>query len=163
VSAAGLARLGYRVVAWDPDPDLREAARRARAPVLEEGVDEELAAAAASRALAVVDDAASAVAAAPITHLCFDTRVDSSSRVDDPRLDEAVGEFVRSAPAGALLLVSSQVPVGSCERWRTALDGSGRRLRLAHAPENLRVGRALDDFVHPSRLVIGADDDEAFR
>jgi UDPglucose 6-dehydrogenase len=163
VSAAGWTRLGYRVRAWDPDAGLRDAMRHARPPVVETGVDDQLAAGVASGTLEVVDHAASAVGAASVTHLCFDTHVDSRNRVDDPRLDGAVDEFVRSAPVGALLLVSSQVPVGTCRRWQDVLDRSGRGLMLAHVPENLRLGQALDDFIHPPRLVIGADDDEAFR
>jgi UDPglucose 6-dehydrogenase len=52
--------------------------------------------------------------------------------------------------------------VGTCRAWREQLDGANRGLLIAHAPENLRLGRALEDFLHPARLLIGADDDASF-
>ena len=99
---------------------------------------------------------------APITHLTFDTATGPSGVADDARLDAAVDEFAGTAQAGALLLVSSQLPVGTCRRWRTRLAAEDRGLLLAHVPENLRLGRAFNDFMEPERMLIGADDDAAF-
>jgi UDPglucose 6-dehydrogenase len=150
------------VVACDPDAGLRAAAARARAPVVEAGIDEALQTAVDHGLLRVVDDVEDAIRSAPLTHLTFDTEVGATGRGEDPRLDDALDAFVTAAPAGALLLVSSQLPVGTSRRWRDVLRATDRGLLLAHAPENLRLGTALDDFLHPARLLIGADDDEAF-
>ena len=57
-----------------------------------------------------------------------------------------------------MVLVSSQLPVGSVRR-----SGTGRRrriagapqLRVAYCPENLRLGKAVSDFLHPERIVVG--------
>jgi UDPglucose 6-dehydrogenase len=162
VSAAGWSHVGRRVLAWDPDQELRETIKSGRAPVAEPDVETELSAALTRGTLTIMDDPVSAVGRARVTHLAFDTRLDAGNRPDDPRLDEAVNVFASAAPDGALLLVSSQIPVGSCRRWKDALDAQARGLSLAHAPENLRLGSALNDFLSPSRLVIGADDDRAY-
>ncbi len=162
VSAAAWTRTGRQVKAWDPDPSLRAAVGAGQGPVSEPGVDEALSAALARGALTIVDSPAAAVERAEVTHLAFDTQLGESNLPDDPRLDTAVESFASGAPAGALLLVSSQIPVGTCRRWKKLLDDERRGLLLAHVPENLRLGVALDDFLHPPRLLVGADDDEAF-
>jgi UDPglucose 6-dehydrogenase len=129
---------------------------------MEPGVAEALRPALASGALTVVEDGAEAVGAAPVMHLAYDTRVGSDGRHEDDRLDEAVHLFTAAAPDGALLIVSSQLVAGTCRRWRDLLDAEARGLLLAHVPENLRLGRALDDFLKPERVIVGADTDEAY-
>lgn len=150
------------MLAWDPDPELGRAIAAGRAPVVEPGVDEALREGLERGLLRIGDDPASAIAHARITHLAYDTQVGPHGLPDDVRLDTAVRAFATAAPDDALLLVSSQLPVGTCRAWRELLGEENRGLLLAYAPENLRLGRALEDFVHPDRLVIGADDDEAY-
>ena len=162
VSAAAWTTLGLRVVGWDPDSGLREALCRGEAPVSEPGIDQALAAALSLKTFSIAPKADAAIAGAAVTHIAFDTQLGSSSLPDDPRLDKAVESFVRAAPDGALLLVSSQVPAGTCRGWKALLDAEQRGLLIAHVPENLRLGSSLDDFLHPPRLLVGADEDEAF-
>jgi UDPglucose 6-dehydrogenase len=162
VAAAAWSTCRRRVLGWDPDSQLRSAIAEASGPVSEPGLDDALRLALDGGILSIVDDPAAAIAGASVVHLAYDTQVDGAGNVDDPRLDHAVRTFADAAPDGALLLVSSQVPVGTCRRWRDLLQAEERDLLLAHAPENLRLGSALEDFLHPARLLIGADDDEAF-
>jgi len=161
VAAAAWTTTNRRVLAWDPDAELRSTIGRGQGAIVEPGLDEALRSGLERNLLTVVGDAQEAVAGASVTHLAFDTRVDTSGRVSDPRLDDAVRVFTDSSPDGALLLISSQIPVGTCERWRKLLAAEERGLLLAHAPENLRLGSALECFLHPDRMLIGADDDEA--
>jgi UDPglucose 6-dehydrogenase len=82
--------------------------------------------------------------------------------VDD---DNADPDFVMAQIEHALLgmsrdvvvLVSSQLPVGSVRRLEYAetLNHGTPRLKVAYSPENLRLGRAVDDFLHPKRIVVG--------
>ena len=162
MAAAAWTLTGRSVRGWDPDPELASGVAAGRAAVVEPGLDEALRSALDSELLLVVDDLENAMAGAGVTHLAYDTEVGPSGRADDPRLDAAVRAFAADAPDGALLLVSSQLPVGTCLAWRDLLRAQGRGLLLAHVPENLRLGRALEDFLHPDRVVVGADDDEAF-
>jgi UDPglucose 6-dehydrogenase len=162
VAAAVWAATGRRVLAWDPDPELRSEIAAACGPVVEPGLEEALQSAVERGLLTVVDVVEQAIAEASVMHLAFDTQVGPSGRVEDPRLDDAVRAFAAAAPDGALLLVSSQLSVGTCRPWRDLLDSEERGLLLSHVPENLRLGRALDDFLHPDRLLIGADDEKSF-
>lgn len=160
VAAGAWVESGESVIAWDPDPELRDALAHARAPVAEPGLDEALGKG-LERGLLRVSDGPP-FAAAPLAHLAFDTTVGPSGTAEDARLEEAVEMFADTAQDGSLLLVSSQVRVGTCRRWHALLADRDRGLMLAHVPENLRLGRALDDFSRPDRLLIGADDDEAY-
>jgi UDPglucose 6-dehydrogenase len=162
VAAAAWTATGHRVLAWEPDPELRSAIAEGRGAVVEPGLEEALRSAVEHGLLTVVDHAEQAIATARVTHLAYDTLVGPAGHHDDTRLDDAVRTFAAVAPDDALLLVSSQLPVGTCQRWRGMLEGAARGLLLAHVPENLRLGRALEDFLHPDRLLVGADDDKAF-
>ena len=162
IAAAAWAATGHHVLAWDPGPAARFELAAARGPVAEPGLEKTLLTAVERGLLTVVDVAEQAIAESRVTHLAFDTKVAPSGRAEDTRLEDAVHTFAAAAPDGALLLISSQLPVGTCRRWRHILDNEKRGLLLAHAPENLRLGRALEDFLHPDRLLIGADDDKSF-
>jgi UDPglucose 6-dehydrogenase len=82
--------------------------------------------------------------------------------VDD---DNADPDFVMAQIEHALLgmsrdvvvLISSQLPVGSVRRLEYAdtLNRGTPQLKVAYSPENLRLGRAVDDFLHPKRIVVG--------
>jgi UDPglucose 6-dehydrogenase len=58
---------------------------------------------------------------------------------------------------GAVMLVSSQLPVGTTQRLESmfAETAGGRRAGFAYSPENLRLGKAIDVFAHPDRVVAG--------
>jgi UDPglucose 6-dehydrogenase len=162
VAAGAWTLEGHRVTAWDPDQQLRASIAAGQVPIAEPGLNAALTSAVERGRLQIADDVSVALERADVVHVAYDTLVESSGAPSDPRLDEAIRLFAASARAGALLLVSSQLAVGTCDGWRILLEGEGRGLLLAHVPENLRLGSALEDFRRPSRLLIGADDDNAF-
>jgi UDPglucose 6-dehydrogenase len=162
VSAAAWTATGHSVIAWDADENIRSAIATGRGLVVEPDLDEHLQTALVGGRLAIAPTIMEALASAPVTHLAYDTAVDDSGRPSDPRLDLAIEAFAAGAPDGALLLISSQLTVGTCERWRRILEAQERGLLIAHVPENLRLGRAVEDFLHPERLLIGADDDASW-
>jgi UDPglucose 6-dehydrogenase len=83
--------------------------------------------------------------------------------VDDQ--DHADVEFVLSRvrrclahlPEGAVVLISSQMPVGTCRK----LSAEFPRFVFACSPENLQLGRALDAFRKPDRIIVGVRDESA--
>jgi UDPglucose 6-dehydrogenase len=162
VASAGWALSDRRVVASDPDIELRSRLAAGHAPVYEPGLEDALRLTFERGTLRVADDVAEAITQARVTYLAYDTMVDASGRAADPRLESAVQSFVANAHDGALLIVSSQVTVGTSRTWRELLNAQGRGLLIACVPENLRLGRALEDFLRPDRLLIGADDGESW-
>ena len=75
-----------------------------------------------------------------------------------------VAEVGRYAPAGLVLAIKSTVPVGTAQKVRQLLAEQGRTdIEVISNPEFLREGRAVDDFLHPARVVIGTNSAEAAR
>lgn len=85
-----------------------------------------------------------------------DTPVDANDRGDvDGLVCRVVGAIRRYADRGQLVIVSSQVPIGTMDR--IALESSHRR--LAYIPENLKKGKGLERFLRPDRFVAGVTDE----
>jgi UDPglucose 6-dehydrogenase len=153
--------MGRSVIVWDPDPDLRQLVSQGRAPVNEPGVAEALKGAIDRGMLAVEDDLVSLVQRVDTVHITFDTTVDSSGLARDERLDRAVEVFAETARPGSLLIVSSQVVVGTGSRWLKLLASTRRDLRYVYVPENLRLGSALQRAISPDFVIIGGEDERS--
>jgi UDPglucose 6-dehydrogenase len=81
---------------------------------------------------------------------CTDTPVHD----DRPDVDAVMTEMGRAldgSPAAELVLVSSQLPVGTC-RW---MEQTWPGHRFAVQPENIRIAHAIDDFAHQERMIVG--------
>jgi UDPglucose 6-dehydrogenase len=163
VTAACLADAGISVIGVDPDPAVVQALRDGRPPVSEPGL-KELLLAGAPRLRFTCD--ARELAAASCAWVAFDTPVDDDDHADVEWVMAQAVELLEPLPAGALVVVSSQLPVGSIARLqeRCAERRGDRGLRFACVPENLRLGVALESFRAPDRIVAGvrseADRDE---
>jgi len=162
VAAACLAAVGHRVVGVDADPQRVESLRAGRAPLREPGLDALLADGAAAGRLRFTDDLSEAFRDADVAYLAYDTPVDDRDRADVSVVLGAAEVAGQALPPGALLLVQSQVPVGTCRALRAGLRAArGGDVGVAYVPENLRLGEAIERYLHPDVLVIGADDPEA--
>ncbi len=80
----------------------------------------------------------------------------------DTGIVEAVAaELAPALGAGAVLVLKSTVPVGTSDRVTAILRDAGSPAVVVSNPEFLAEGTAVEDFFHPSRIVIGTDDEEA--
>ena len=89
--------------------------------------------------------------------VAYDTPVDADDNADTGFVMAQIERALVGMNEDALVLVSSQLPVGSVRRLEqtAALNGEDRPLRVAYSPENLRLGTAVDDFLRPNRIVVG--------
>ncbi len=154
VIAACLADAGNRVIGIDPDPAVVAGLSAGRPPISEPGL-EELIARNAERLSFVTDP--HALAQARCAWLTFDTPVDDDDAADVEWVLEQAVQLLAGLAPGALVIVSSQLPVGSIAtlQERCAEARPQAHLRFACVPENLRLGRALDSFREPDRIVAG--------
>jgi UDPglucose 6-dehydrogenase len=151
VTAACSAAAGHQVSAWDPDPDVVRNLAAGEPPVKEPGLADLVRSGLESRRLALVADLATAVRNAEIVWITFDTPVDQDDRADvDWVVNHAASAF-RYMRDDALMLVSSQLPVGSSRRLEDIYLAAypGGRISVACSPENLRS--AKDRSVHEAR------------
>lgn len=145
----------FHVVGLDFDADLITGLQAGRAPLLEPGLDDLLAHGLASGRLrfALGADPA-ALAAADVLWVCDDTPVDDRDVADVSFVLERIAACLPALRPGATVLISSQIPAGACRRLEAAHPG----VSFACSPENLRLGKALEIFRRPERIVAGVRD-----
>lgn len=165
VSAAGLADLGYEVVGTDTDERLIANIGRGKLPIFEPGLEELIKKTATSKKLCFESNPSSAVAGSKTVLITYDTPVDDDDRVDLTKLDETLQAILPSLTRDSLVIIHSQVPVGSCERWQKEIEAAcpGGSIDLIYSPENLRLGQAISLFKRPDMIVIGAETEQARR
>jgi UDPglucose 6-dehydrogenase len=156
VTAACLAQAAGPVVGVDPDRGVIEGLAHARPPVAEPGLGELIAEQLAAGRLRFDSDRQQLadVAQAWVT---FDTPVDEDDHADVEWVLATAAELLEPLPTETLVVVSSQLPVGSVAALeaRAAATRGSHDLRFASVPENLRLGQALEAFRHPDRIVAG--------
>lgn len=87
--------------------------------------------------------------------VCYDTPVDQDGKPSSDVIINKLDKVLQLANTGTLVLISSQVPVGTC----ALLQKQYPKLNIACSPENLRRGKAINDFMNPERIVVGTNGD----
>jgi UDPglucose 6-dehydrogenase len=152
VTAASLAAAGHHVIGLDLDAAVVDALRAGRAPIAEPGLDALIAEGVSAARLRFTSDPAAA-ATADVVWIAYDTPVDADDRADVAFVVAQVARVLPHVRAGAVVIVSSQVPVGTTAAL-AALRPEGD-VAFAYSPENLRLGKALAVFREPDRVVVG--------
>lgn len=159
LSLAVLLARGSEVVAVDVVPAKVEALARWESPIRDEGIEEALAKAASGErplSLSATLDAAEGYEGVDFAVVATPTDYDPERNFFDTSSVEAAVAAIRAASPGAWIVVKSTVPVGYTAQLRERL---GDR-RILFSPEFLREGRALYDNLHPSRIIVGADESD---
>ncbi|MGY1624201.1 UDP-glucose dehydrogenase family protein [Geodermatophilus sp. SYSU D00965] len=158
VHAASMAELGHEVVGIDVDEPKIAALREARAPFYEPGFEELLAKTLATGRLRFSTDVADAAGCA-VHFVCVGTPQKRGEYAADLRYVEAAAESLVDVLAdGELVVGKSTVPVGTAARLAELVAGKVPGALLAWNPEFLREGFAVQDTLHPDRLVYGLPD-----
>lgn len=163
VTAACTAAAGHQVAAWDPDAGVLAQLRQALPPVAEPDLAPLIAAELKVGRLRFETDLAAALTGAEVVWMTFDTPVDEDDHADVAMVLDQVRRALPLVPEEAIVLLSSQLPVGSVrrlERELAAMPHAGG-VAFACAPENLRLGSAVTAFRAPDRCVIGIRDERA--
>jgi UDPglucose 6-dehydrogenase len=154
VTAACFAELGHHVWCRDIVQEKVDALRGGDVPIFEPGLSEMLAR--NSERLRFTTDMGEVTSAAELLFCCVDTPPTYSGDADLSRVGSVVEELGDSDDHA--IVMKSTVPVGT-----------GRSIRRTHEigyvsnPEFLKEGTAVDDFMHPDRVVVGAwEGSEAF-
>ncbi|MFC1940773.1 UDP-glucose dehydrogenase family protein, partial [Chloroflexota bacterium] len=91
--------------------------------------------------------------------IAFDTPVNEKDEVDLSQILTTASELSLCMENGTTIIVTSQVPVGTCSQIKEIVKKERPSLDfdIAYSPENLRLGQAIERFKHPDRIIIGAD------
>jgi UDPglucose 6-dehydrogenase len=153
------ASMGHDVVCADVDERKVERLSRGECPIVESGLDALLQEGLASGRLRFVIGAAEAARGAEFVYLCVPTPQGLDGAADLSYIRGAVGEIAPVLSHGAIVVNKSTVPVGSTKVVERALGRSD--VSVVSNPEFLREGAAVHDFLHPDRIVVGSDDQQA--
>ena len=156
ITAACVADAGVVTVGIDDDAKVIAKLAAGEPPLYEPGLAELVQQGLSSGRLSFATDAA-ALADANIVWVCHDTPVDDDDRADVDVVLRKVEAIFPHLKNGSVVLVSAQLPVGTVARLDQsfAAQANGRQVDFASSPENLRLGRAIEIFRNPGRIVVG--------
>jgi len=158
-TGACFAHIGHEVVCVDIDEAKIALLNEGRIPIHEDGLENIVREQLETGRLRFVTDTASAVGDREFIYLCVPTPQGPDGSADMSYIDLAARQIAPHLTRGAVVVNKSTVPVGSTRLVEQALARSD--IGVVSNPEFLREGSAVDDFMNPDRVVIGADDQSA--
>ena len=164
VTSVCLAQLGHTVTAMDTDAGIVARLSQGIATIHEPGLPELLRANLEAGRLRFTTQAEDAIAGSDIIFVCVGTPPRSDGRADLCQVEEVARTIAHQLDGYKLIVEKSTVPARTA-RWITwtirRLAGPQHEFDVASNPEFLREGSAVRDFMHPDRIVIGADSGRA--
>jgi UDPglucose 6-dehydrogenase len=160
-TGAYLAHLGHHVICADVVEAKVAMLRRGEMPIVEAGLEQLVRDGLEQRRLSFVLGASSAVADAEYVFLCLPTPQDIHGFADVSYVEAAAREIAPHLRPGAVVINKSTVPVGSVGLVASVIGRAD--VAVVSNPEFLREGTAVQDCLHPDRIVIGGDDPDALR
>ena len=164
VTAACLARLGHRVTGLDRDAFKVGAVGEGRAPFYEPGLDDLVASGRKNGRLSATTSATEALRDAEVVFVCVGTPSGPNGNLNLEHLRRACSEIAPTLAAArrkVVVAIRSTVFPGSCEELGQQCFADCPSVSLVANPEFLREGNAVQDFLEPSLLVVGGENEEA--
>jgi UDPglucose 6-dehydrogenase len=159
VTGACFAELGHEVVIRDVIPERIERLREGEVPIFEPGLDEVLAR--NRERIHFTLEVQEAVEDAEFLYVAVGTPPTYSGDADLTAVWSVVDGLPAAIPGRPVLVLKSTVPVGTGDRVRARLDSRGLvNVGYVSNPEFLAEGSAVEDFMHPDRIVVGAFEEE---
>ena len=159
--AACMSSLGFEVIGVDVDAAKIALLNAGKVPFYEPGLEDLLQQEIATGRLTFTTDF-KAIADADVHFICVGTpQLEGSLAADLKYVDAALDAVATVCKPGSLVVGKSTVPVGTAARLRERLLKINPGVDLAWNPEFLREGFAVEDTLHPNRLVVGVVNDAA--
>ncbi|WP_308638132.1 UDP-glucose dehydrogenase family protein [Paenibacillus silvisoli] len=162
VSGICYAELGNQVICVDKDPSKIDTLQNGGIPIYEPGLQELSVKNMAAGQLIYTSDLHRAVQQSDIVIIAVGTPSLPNGEADLSYIDQAAAEIAEAMNGHKIIAVKSTVPVGTNERVGERIRSlTSERFDSVSLPEFLREGSAVQDTLHPDRIVIGADSERA--
>ena len=155
-TGACLSHLGYTVVCGDVDEEKINRLRKGEISIVEKGLTEIVNEGITAGRLEFVVGATEVGERSDIVFLCVPTPEDRDGSADLSFIEAASAEIGPVLCEGAIVVNKSTVPVGTTIVVDEVIQRAD--IKVVSNPEFLREGTAVNDFLHPDRVVVGADD-----
>lgn len=163
VTGAGLADFGNDVLCVDIDEKKIEALKQGKIPIYEPGLDKIVARNASEGRLRFTTDLAEAIRSSRAIFIAVGTPPKADGSADMRYVEEVARTIAKYMNGPKLVITKSTVPIGTGRMIEKILNeaGNGHKGSVVSNPEFLREGSAIEDFIQPDRVVIGASDRES--
>ena len=160
-TAACLAHAGVSVCVVDSNEARLGQLRTGRVPIYEPGLQQRVERATAAGRLAFQTTLDRTAARADVLFICVGTPVSPDGQVDVAAIFDVARALADVEVGMPVVVLKSSVPPGTAAAVQALLADAKRPLPVVSNPEFLREGSALHDFMHPDRLILGAEDQAA--
>lgn len=166
VSSVGLADFGNIVIGVDLRSDIVETLNSGRPTIYEIGLDTYLQRNIEAERLSFTTDGDEAIKNADIVFFAVGTPPTPNGGADLSQVENAARQVADNLNSYKVVVTKSTVPVGTNRRIERIIaeeSGTvpGEGFSVVSNPEFLREGKAVQDFFHPDRIVLGYEDDKA--
>jgi UDPglucose 6-dehydrogenase len=169
VTGTCLAEVGNDVLCLDLDAEKIALLNRGGVPIYEPGLEALIRKGVEAGRLRFTTDIAAGVAHGTLQFIAVGTPPDEDGSADLQHVLAAARNIGRHMTSHKVVVDKSTVPVGTADKVRAeiaeelARRGADLPFAVVSNPEFLKEGAAVDDFMRPDRIVIGADDDQAIQ
>ena len=164
VSGACFAELGHKVICVDNDKKKIETLKRSKIPFYEKGLENMVKRNVKAGRLSFVESIKDGVKRSLVIFICVGTPPRQNGEADLSYVEKVATEIAKSMSSYRLIVEKSTVPVET-GKWvqHTIKSNIKKKVKfdVASNPEFLREGTAIEDFMHPDRVVIGVNSKKA--
>jgi UDPglucose 6-dehydrogenase len=165
VTGGCLAEIGHEVMCTDSDPSKIQILESGGLPIYEPGLEKVIDKARKEKRIRFSANPADAATGGDAIFICVGTPPLPNGDADLSAIDHVARTIATEANGPKLVIEKSTVPARTGEELKRALAVYGRKsnhtFRVASNPEFLREGTAVEDFLHPDRVVVGVEDETA--
>jgi len=162
VAGACFAENGNDVICVDKDPAKVRTLQRGRIPIYEPGLEELVRRNRAEKRLTFTTNLPRGVRASQIVFIAVGTPTGEDGSADLRHVMDVAREIARVMNGYKVIVDKSTVPVGTADKVREVIrKETSHPFSVVSNPEFLKQGAAIDDFMKPDRVVIGAEDPRA--
>jgi UDPglucose 6-dehydrogenase len=165
VTGACFAEIGHHVTCTDNDESKIVTLRAGKLPIYEPHLDSLVEENIREGRLQFTSNAGEAVRASEVVFICVGTPPLDNGDADLSAIDNVARMIATEGGGPKLVVEKSTVPAQTGQELKRALTvysrKTGANFTVASNPEFLREGTAVTDFLHPDRIVIGVDEQEA--
>ena len=164
VTGACFAELGHKVICVDNDKKKIETLKRSKIPFYEKGLENMVKRNVKAGRLSFVESIKEGVKRSLVIFICVGTPPRQNGEADLSYVEKVATEIAKNASSYRLIVEKSTVPVET-GKWvqHTIKSNIKKKVKfdVASNPEFLREGTAIEDFMHPDRVVIGVNSKKA--